>query len=62
MFSAFKALKKAGILGINRRVGEYILPYNPRKYYPQVDNKILTYILAKKHEINQPTIFQTVSS
>ncbi len=38
----FHDLKKMGILGINNRVGRYILRHNKRSNYPLVDNKILT--------------------
>ncbi len=57
----FKTLHRHGILGINRRVGEFILPYNPRKFFPHVDNKIQTYIIAQKYGINQPEIYFTIS-
>ena len=50
----FKALRKKGILGMNRRVGDYILTHNERKKYPLVDNKITTYELCKKHNVSQP--------
>ncbi len=58
----FDYLKKAGILGINRRVGEFILPYNPRKHFPKVDNKILTFIMAQSYQIAQPDIYFTIST
>ena len=58
----FSYLKKSGILGINRRVGEFILPYNPRKHFPKVDNKILTFIMAQEQNIAQPDIYFTVST
>jgi alpha-L-glutamate ligase-like protein len=38
----FHDLKKMGILGINNRVGRYILRHNKRENYPLVDNKVLT--------------------
>lgn len=38
----FNELKKLGILGINNRIGRYILKHNQRKFYPLVDDKILT--------------------
>lgn len=37
-----------GVLGMNRRNAEYILPYNPRRLYPFVDDKLRTKQLAKK--------------
>lgn len=53
----FKALKKNGILGMNRRIGEYILKYNPRKNYPYVDCKILTHQRAKVFGIPTPDLY-----
>lgn len=50
----FKSLKHKGVLGMNRRVGDYILVNNKRKNYPLVDNKITTYHLCKEHNIAQP--------
>jgi alpha-L-glutamate ligase-like protein len=38
----FNELHELGILGINNRVGRYILRHNNRKFYPLVDNKVLT--------------------
>jgi alpha-L-glutamate ligase-like protein len=35
-------LKKAGIVGINRRNGSFILPVNRRAFYPRVDEKHIT--------------------
>ena len=35
-------LKKAGIVGINRRNGSFILPLNRRAFYPRVDEKHIT--------------------
>jgi alpha-L-glutamate ligase-like protein len=58
----FKKLKEMGILGINRRVGEFILPYNPRHLYPLVDNKILTHNLCIQNGIPSPTHYWQVRS
>lgn len=38
----FGEFKKLGILGINNRIGKYILRHNKRENYPLVDDKILT--------------------
>ncbi|HXH30349.1 MAG TPA: alpha-L-glutamate ligase-like protein [Bacteriovoracaceae bacterium] len=38
----YHELKRLGILGINNRVGRYILRHNKRANYPLVDNKVLT--------------------
>ena len=58
---AFPAeLKEKGILAINRRNAEYILPVNPRQYYPRVDNKILTKELCHPYGIPVPETFGVV--
>lgn len=50
----FSQLHKLGILGINNRVGRYILRHNKRKFYPFVDNKVLTSKLASEWGIPTP--------
>lgn len=62
VLSAFKRLSDLGILGINRRIGEYILPYNPRHLYPLVDSKIKTYELTLQHGIPTPLLFSHIDS
>jgi len=53
----FQNLKDSGILGMNQRIGEFILPLNPRILYPLVDDKSLTYELSKKFNIPMPKTF-----
>jgi len=50
-----------GVLGINRRNGEYIMRYNPRSTYPLVDNKVMTKQLAVKYDIPTPTLYHVIS-
>lgn len=50
----FSQLHRLGILGINNRVGRYILRHNKRKLYPYVDNKVLTAKLAEDWNIPTP--------
>lgn len=50
----FSNLHRLGILGINNRVGRYILRHNKRKLYPYVDNKVLTSKLAEDWGIPTP--------
>ncbi|TGN06934.1 alpha-L-glutamate ligase-like protein [Leptospira ilyithenensis] len=54
MISILRKFKEAGILGINRRIGEFILPLNPRANYPLVDDKWLTAELASKNGVFMP--------
>ena len=34
-------MTRAGVLGLNRRNGDYIMKYNQRRFYPLVDDKVL---------------------
>jgi alpha-L-glutamate ligase-like protein len=38
----FASLRRAGVLGINRRNARYTLHWNPRHFYPLVDDKLAT--------------------
>ncbi len=49
-------LKRLGILGMNARNIDFISRYNNRKYYPLVDNKLQTKLLAQEHGINTPKL------
>lgn len=53
-------LHEQGILGMNRRNGDFISVYNPRKYYPRVDNKRLTKELAMAAGIAVPKLYGVV--
>ena len=53
-------LKRNGVLGINRRNAEYMLPYNPRRCYPLVDDKTLTKQLAAKAGVAVPELYGVV--
>jgi alpha-L-glutamate ligase-like protein len=58
----FKELKSMGILGINNRVGRYILRHNKRKNYPLVDNKVLTARRAETWGIAMPENYLVVEN
>lgn len=47
-------LRRAGILGINRRNLELVLPQNPRALFPRVDDKLQTKRLCEQHGIPVP--------
>ncbi|WP_028575672.1 alpha-L-glutamate ligase-like protein [Desulfonatronovibrio hydrogenovorans] len=55
-------LKKLGILGMNRRNADFILPFNPRRNYPLVDDKVLTKDLAGQAGLAVPRLFGVVDS
>ena len=57
----FRKLKKAGVLGMNKRNADYIMAWNPRSFYPRVDDKALTKELAIAHGILTPKTFHIIS-
>lgn len=57
-----KILKQTGILGINQRNADFTLKYNPRRFYPLVDDKYQTKILAQQAGINVPELYTMVET
>ncbi len=62
MFGIVTALKKNGVLAINRRNADFILKYNPRKHFPLVDDKILTKEFAKDIGLAVPELYAIVEA
>lgn len=60
MFANPFKLKKLGILGMNKRNIHYIGEQNDRKYYPLVDNKLKTKVLAENAGIAVPKLLATI--
>jgi alpha-L-glutamate ligase-like protein len=58
----YRDLKEMGILGINNRVGRYILRHNKRSNYPLVDNKVLTAQRAEAWGIATPENYLIVEN
>ncbi len=56
----YKSLAKKGLLGINQRNADYILPYNARHRYPLVDDKLLTKRLALQAGLGVPELYGSV--
>jgi alpha-L-glutamate ligase-like protein len=53
-FARARALHERGVLGINQRNGTLVLPLNPRRHFPRVDDKLLTKRLADAAGIPTP--------
>lgn len=53
----FASLRRAGVLGINRRNACYTLRWNPRRFYPLVDDKLATKRLCETAGIPVPGLF-----
>lgn len=62
LIETWKKLKKNGIMGINQRNADYILKYNQRKFYPLVDDKILTKKKALEANISVPQLYGIISN
>ena len=55
-----RRLREFGLLGMNQRNGDYISQFNPRHFYPRVDDKILTKQLAIDAGIAVPELYAVV--
>jgi len=53
-------LHEIGIMGMNRRNIDYVGRYNDRRFYPNVDNKLLTKELALEEGLAVPTLLGVV--
>jgi alpha-L-glutamate ligase-like protein len=61
VIARWRALRRAGVLGINARNASMVLPENPRKHYPRVDDKLLTKRLAEAAGIPVPPTLGVIS-
>lgn len=59
-FTSPAQLRAAGVLGMNARNFEYIMPGNPRRLYPRVDDKLLTKTLAEQNGIRVPAMIGVI--
>lgn len=60
MFTLARALRKNGVIGINKRNADYLLVYNRRRFYPLVDDKLKTKTIAAKLDIAVPPLYGTI--
>ncbi len=54
------SFSRNNIMGINKRNLDYILPNNPRKYYPFADDKVKTKELAQQLGIPSPELYGVI--
>lgn len=54
--NVLSALRRSGVLGINRRNAEFTLRWNPRAAYPMVDDKLRTKELCARAGIPTPRL------
>ncbi len=55
-----RRLRRIGLLGLNRRNAEFILACNQRRYYPRVDDKLITKKLALAAGLPVPDLYAVV--
>jgi alpha-L-glutamate ligase-like protein len=54
------SLRLSGVLGMNRRNADFILPGNPRAFYPRVDDKLLTKCICELRGIPVPQTYAAI--
>jgi alpha-L-glutamate ligase-like protein len=62
MHKTYRGLSELGVLGINRRIGDFILKHNPRKHFPVVDDKIKTAHRAESWGLSMPENYTVIES
>ncbi len=62
MLATLRRLREIGVLGLNGRNGRYMLPNNPRRLYPLVDDKLRTKKLALEAGIAVPPLYAHLES
>jgi alpha-L-glutamate ligase-like protein len=59
-FRIARRLREVGLVGIGQRNADYVLMYNPRKFYPRVDDKLITKAMAIEAGLPVPELFAVV--
>lgn len=57
-----RAIRDFGVVGLNQRNADYVLQYNKRRFYPRVDDKLLSKRLAEAAGIATPTLYATIET
>jgi len=62
MLGLAKKLRQAGVLGLNERNADFISALNPRRFYPRVDDKVLTKQLSLDAGMAVPELYGVISN
>ncbi|MCC5860314.1 MAG: alpha-L-glutamate ligase-like protein [Gammaproteobacteria bacterium] len=62
MIGLWRQLRRQGVLGLNARNGEFILPANDRRRYPLVDDKLRTKALAAAADMPVPELYGVIET
>ena len=60
LFRTARRLREIGMMGIGQRNADYVLLHNPRKFYPRVDDKLITKQLAIAAGLPVPELYALV--
>lgn len=60
MLSRYRAIDRRGVLGLNARNRDYVMRYNPRRFYPKVDNKRITKEIMIANKMAVPELYGLV--
>lgn len=60
IFRAARQLREAGVLGMNKRNADFIMPSNPRSLFPLVDDKVFTKKMAGRHQVPTPLSYLVI--
>ena len=60
LMTGWRDLGRAGVLGLNARNGNYIMPRNQRRDYPLVDDKVLCKRVLEEHEMPVPGLIGVI--
>lgn len=60
LFSVARRLRSIGLMGLGQRNAEFILAYNKRRFYPRVDDKLITKQLAIEAGLPVPELYAVV--
>lgn len=55
-------LKRLGVVGLNMRNARFLLPNNPRRFYRNVDDKLITKSLAEAEGLSVPETYAVIRS
>lgn len=62
LMNRVRVLRDKGVVGLNARNGLLVMPHNPRRLYPLVDDKAKTKELAIQEGIAVPELYGTVTN
>lgn len=62
MLMLARRLRERGVLSLNKRNADYILPLNERRFYPLVDDKLRTKELALKARLAVPELYGVINT